>query len=720
MATPADPLFASQWHLSMLGNIRRIWDDYTGAGVTAVVYDDGFQTNHADLAGNYDASLHFRYDGQTYSPTPETSLDSHGTACAGLLGAVAGNGRGGVGVAWGVTMTGLNYLNDLQEAYDWDSQTTSAKYTAVMHWAAKFDIMSNSWGIDPNYAAELNLNIPGNASAVDAGHFAWLSANGRGGLGTIVVKAAGNETLNANGDGVNASRHTITVAATEDTGFVADYSNFGACILVTAPAASVTTDLMGTGGDNTAASTQGGDYRNDFNGTSAATPVVSGVVALMLDANANLGWRDVQTILAMSASQTGSAIGAALQGFETNVWQVMGGRQWNGGGATFHESYGHGMVDAYAAVRMAEAWGRMYGPARTSANERHVSVSMVAAQVAIDDAVDVDTPSETVIGFTISADIEIDTIYVTLDIQHDYAEDLSAYLLGPDGEYISLFFREGGADGLVSGLNWTFAAEAYRGMSSKGSWQVVLYDSALGDTGTVYDAKLDFYGSTNSANDVYHFTDEFRAMVALETGRGVINDSNGGTDWLNFAAVTRTLAINMASGGAIKFNGVQVARLANVGDRFERLQAGDGSDVITGNSLANVVYGGRGNDRIAGAGHNDLLHGERGADTLNGGTGADRLYGEQGNDVLTGGAGSDSFVFARASGRDRISDWQNNGDTLIFDDAIWGGGKTIGQVLSSYADVVSGAVVIAFGATHAVTLTGLTSIQSLADDITIV
>ena len=90
--------------------------------------------------------------------------------------------------------------------------------------------------------------------AVDAGHFAWLSANGRGGLGTIVVKAAGNETLNANGDGVNASRHTITVAATEDTGFVADYSNFGACILVTAPAASVTTDLMGTGGDNTAAS----------------------------------------------------------------------------------------------------------------------------------------------------------------------------------------------------------------------------------------------------------------------------------------------------------------------------------------------------------------------------------------------------------------------------------------------------------------------------------
>jgi hypothetical protein len=47
---------------------------------------------------------------------------------------------------------------------------------------------------------------------------------------------------------VNASRHTITVAATDSAGFAADYSNFGASILVTAPAAEVTTDLSGAAG----------------------------------------------------------------------------------------------------------------------------------------------------------------------------------------------------------------------------------------------------------------------------------------------------------------------------------------------------------------------------------------------------------------------------------------------------------------------------------------
>lgn len=39
MAPPTDPLFAQQWHLPMIGNIRRIWDEYTGAGVTVAVYD---------------------------------------------------------------------------------------------------------------------------------------------------------------------------------------------------------------------------------------------------------------------------------------------------------------------------------------------------------------------------------------------------------------------------------------------------------------------------------------------------------------------------------------------------------------------------------------------------------------------------------------------------------------------------------------------------------
>ncbi len=78
--------------------------------------------------------------------------------------------------------------------------------------------------------------------------FAYIADNGRGGLGTNIVKAAGNDNQDSNGDGLNATRYTISVSATTQNGFIASYSNFGADILIAAPAAAVTTDITGAGG----------------------------------------------------------------------------------------------------------------------------------------------------------------------------------------------------------------------------------------------------------------------------------------------------------------------------------------------------------------------------------------------------------------------------------------------------------------------------------------
>ncbi|MDO9524236.1 MAG: S8 family serine peptidase [Gemmobacter sp.] len=114
MVMPNDPLVNAQWHFSLIGNISRIWDEYTGQGVSVVVYDDGVECTHADLAGNYDASQHFRNDGVTYDAMPIDADDSHGTACAGLIGSVGNNSQGGAGVAWDATLTGVNWLNDIQ------------------------------------------------------------------------------------------------------------------------------------------------------------------------------------------------------------------------------------------------------------------------------------------------------------------------------------------------------------------------------------------------------------------------------------------------------------------------------------------------------------------------------------------------------------------------------------------------------------------------------
>ncbi|WP_152986643.1 S8 family serine peptidase, partial [Pseudovibrio sp. POLY-S9] len=74
--------------------------------------------------------------------------------------------------------------------------------------------------------------------------------------------------------------------------------------------------------ENDNGSTFGDDYEAT-QGTSFAAPIVSGVVALMLEANPLLGWRDVQEILALSAKQVDDP---------STEWSTNGASTWNGGG----------------------------------------------------------------------------------------------------------------------------------------------------------------------------------------------------------------------------------------------------------------------------------------------------------------------------------------------------------------------------------------------------
>ena len=119
-----------------------------------------------------------------------------------------------------------------------------------------------------------------------------------------------------------------------------------------------------------------------FNGTSAAAPVVSGVVALMLQANPFLGWRDVQTILAYSARHVGSQIGdpAPPVSNELNTWNYNDAVDWNGGGLHFSRDYGFGLVDAFAAVRLAETWNVGSPEVQSSGNEESANGSAGAGE----------------------------------------------------------------------------------------------------------------------------------------------------------------------------------------------------------------------------------------------------------------------------------------------------------------------------------------------------
>lgn len=679
MVTFTDPLFARQWHFNLMGDIRTIWNEYSGAGVTVGVYDDGVQYTHADLNDNYDATLHFQYGGAIYdaypiNTVPGADADGHGTSVAGLIAAEAGNGIGGVGVAWGATLTGMNMLSEPRLDADFGIELAAYRH------AGSFDIMSNSWGYDPYFNEALNRGDPLSTGAATIEAFGDVAATGRGGLGTIIVKAAGNDRANANGEGINGSRFVVSVAALTSTGAVASYSNFGTNILIAAGAASVTTDLMGGNGYNTTAGIAG-DYTSTFGGTSAATPVVSGVVALMLEANNALGWRDVREILATSAALTGSGIGAAAPDEVEGFYSQLSGNNWNGGGHAISRDYGYGRVDAFAAVRMAEAWRLWADTAKTSANEITASVQASLDPGGFAFAGAMDTPLE--IDIAVSAALTIAHIDVSFTVDYAFFQSTQPqyaefYLMAPDGTRFDVFSSTDLVDRIltadISGtFRWTFGVAHALGMLAQGVWAFGVEGDLPGNSnGVITNVTLDFYGSAPdvSGDDVHHITKDFLTITGTGAahwngGRDrVLADANGGNDWINMASIAGPVNMTLyANGnGRISVAGQQWATLAT-GSQFENVVTGDGADAISGNPLANEIHAMRGNDTVYGLVGNDSLHGGAGNDRLFGGPDADLLFGDQGDDILDGGMGNDTV--AGGAGSDRISERMGGGDDVV-------------------------------------------------------
>lgn len=453
-----DPTFPSQWHLKNNGtgggtlgadaNVYPAWNlGYTGTGIVVSSVDNGVWHTNPDIAPNYRADLSWDYQSNDSDP----SGGGHGTSVAGVMAADNDGTKCGVGVAFNAQISGVRLLGG--------SVTDAMEADAVSHRNDAIHIYNNSWG--PSDTGTI-LEAPGPLT------LAALEDNittGRGGLGAITVWAAGNGKLggdNVNADGYANLRSVIAVSATSNTGVNPWYSEPGSPILINAPSDGGTAGIVTTGGSASACTSA-------FGGTSSAAPLVAGVVALMLEANPNLTWRDVQHILVETAMKNDPT---------HSDWAT------NAAGYDINHYYGFGRVDAGAAVALADTWVNVDSEISLTSPVQPVNQTIL------------DGPSGPwqTSTITVADSYKLEHVEVILNINHLYRGQLEIELISPEGTTSRLMFGRGSDSG-DHFANWRMSSVRHWGEDSAGTWTLRVRDLVSGTIGTLNDWQLKIYGT---------------------------------------------------------------------------------------------------------------------------------------------------------------------------------------------------------------------------------
>jgi len=308
-AVPNDPQYISQWALREATgglNIEPAWDHSMGSGVTIAVVDTG-RTAHPDLDAKTVPGYDFISDaaeardgnGRDGDPTDAGNWNSenqcgegapardsswHGTHVAGIAAALTHNGIGIAGAAPGAALQHVRVLGRCGG--------TTADIAEAIIWASGGHVAGVPDNATP--ARVINLSLGGSGECGTTYQNAINSARSRR---SVVVIAAGNESMPASLARPANCSGVITVAANNRDGEKSDYSNYGLAVDVTAPGGEGSGDGMILSTLNSGSSTAQSPTYGGMNGTSMATPYVAGVVALMLERNPALTPDQVAGIL---------------------------------------------------------------------------------------------------------------------------------------------------------------------------------------------------------------------------------------------------------------------------------------------------------------------------------------------------------------------------------------------------------------------------------------
>ena len=552
-AGTTDPLLAGQWHLNNtaqtayadaggvagedLGMTGVLASGPNGDGVKVAVVDTGLEICHPDLRASVEYGASFNFNAEAALADPDTSwlvrmdvsdpfnfesTGGHGNGVAGLIAAAADNGIGGRGIAPEVHLRGYNGLN------------AERQFSGLIN-----SLGASTFFPDSSDAHVFNMSFgsaapePSNVDVYFERVFTHGVRNLRSSLGAIYVKAAGNSftdcaslvrDLNAslgcgssNGDDFGNLPYLIAVGAFNADGVKSSYSSAGANVWISAPGGEygdakpslLTVDQMGWDRgigvlltdnplDDESTVNPDGDYTARMNGTSAAAATVTGAVAVLLEEQPGLTWRDVKHILAKSARRIDPDIVAVSETVGTVSRTLRQAWTENAAGYGYHNWYGFGAVDIDAAVELAES----YTPD---------SLGEFRATSWFDQRTSIAIPDNNGTGVTqtvnvsgLSDDASIEAVMLEVDISHEFPNDLGIHLVSPSGtrSVVNQVFNETLAVSDVAQIRWRLLSNGFYGEEPNGDWQIEVFDADADDTGDLDAWRLRiFYGAHPEEDD---------------------------------------------------------------------------------------------------------------------------------------------------------------------------------------------------------------------------
>ena len=507
-----------------LGMTGTLANGPTGRGVEIAVVDTGLEICHPDLRDSVAPEASFNFNAEEWprsvpaDPFNPSAGGDHGTSVAGVIAATANNGIGIRGVAPGARLRGYNFLSAFNRRSDPTIHLDALGASESQPDSAGAHIFNMSYGFPHG--------LQGNASRMLVDALSRGVTGLRGGRGAIYVKAAGNgfrrcfglrrqhtfanredpyrpnEALgcsSANSDYNNNLPQTIVVGGFNAHGKRASYAGAGSNLWVTAPAgelndlepAMVTTDQAGPhrGADNRPGTVdpQGGDavdpdgdYRATFAGTSAAVPNASGAIALLLEIQPELTWRDVKHVLARTARKIDPDIEPVRIAFDNKPAILRHGWITNAAGYNFHNWYGFGAVSVDAAVELARTLTPDNLGELTQMEFTH------EGSVTIPDN-DGGGASQTLTVSVAGDAANIEAVELILRATHDFPNDLGVTLVSPAGteSIVNPIFNDALTSDPGGFRDWSLLTNAFYGESPNGDWTLRVIDAAPGDIGSL-------------------------------------------------------------------------------------------------------------------------------------------------------------------------------------------------------------------------------------------